>query len=477
VLQEVASGREQPEWLLQLITSRGESFLGSGPGLEPWAMQVAQSAEAAGSSASGRAEAAVPAFGRVRFLDAGAELVLHDLARWLAAERAQARSRGRTPVEVAPLVAQLSETYANGLRELTSRSFPRGTVASASRSLTAYAGPGRELTWDLITRTLSGVQAGTVAPEEAIGRTTRLLALVRSAADTVLRQRAEQDFSGRYGKRRASQAGLDGPGTADGESVRAGKRRAVANEAGEPSWAEGWGRPGERQAATGDRALPALPVFRRTGAMTALASLLTGDRPVQEVRQELLSAVVARAGEVALDIGFSVAAADASVTDAAGVRLLDIGVQLTLHDLESEPAATAAGRGAPAGQQIDPAGRGLAEPADLVPLLQRVYRERLEELLAGEAADAEAADAAARSLQLLDDPAVQATWADAAGRIAAAWSGAGSSQFGSSRFGPLPGTLVDRAVGDASAVLVQQVGERVQSLLAGRRPARRAGIW
>ncbi|HET9655093.1 MAG TPA: hypothetical protein VFP72_07050, partial [Kineosporiaceae bacterium] len=447
VVLDVASGRVPPVELMRRFTARGREFLGSGPGLEAWAAQAQSAVEAL--QAGGRAALPLPPHAPVRFLDAGAELVLHDLARWAVVNGTNARRRGHSPTEIAPLVKVIADTYASGLANLMSGTLAPATQASATRSFDAFAGPGSEQVWRLVTEILQSAQAGDLSSALAIASTTRLLGLNRTAMDASLGGHDAQAFGrsagdrtdagsreaagtsqSRPGKRRAAEAGLDGPATADGESARPGKRQAVADATGDPTWtgreavADGpqdgtagpdrhqlleqldrsWGRPGERQATTGDRTLPAYPVFRRTEAMTALASLLTGDRPGQQVREELLSALVNRASEVALGTRFAPAEARPAATDAAGVRLLDVGVQLTLHDLETEAAAAAAGRGGlvegelaarsreaagrPGAPVIDPAGRGLAAPADLVPLLQQVYRDRLAELVAGEAADA-----------------------------------------------------------------------------------------
>ncbi|HET9658674.1 MAG TPA: hypothetical protein VFP72_25220, partial [Kineosporiaceae bacterium] len=327
VLQDVASGRAPLAALTLRVGLRGREFLSSGPGREAWAVQLQSNPVAVGTG--GRARALVPVNAPVRLLDAGVELVLHDLIRWLATDGRQVDGQAG-PVEVGPLVEVLSRTYASGLANLSSPSFPRGTVASASRSRAAFTGPGSERVWSLITDTLRAVQAGTVTPGSATGAVTWTLGITRTAMNVLLQRAAEDGFGGRdrqagepagTGKRSAGRAGLDGPGTAGEESARTAKRQAVADGAGRPSRAgreaaevadgsarrqlvdlldRHWGRPGE-SAAAGERTLPSYPVFRRTEAMTALSSLLTGDRPGEQVRQDLLTALARRAGQVALD--------------------------------------------------------------------------------------------------------------------------------------------------------------------------------
>jgi hypothetical protein len=504
-LRRAAAGRLSSQQLAELMVLRGQQFLGRGPGLEPWAMQYVRSASAhgsqlgrsasgGGSQTSGHPGAPLPASADVRLLDAGAELMLHDLAHWLGPGGRGARWRGA----VAPLTARLYETYRNSLTSLRSPSLPRSTVVSASRSFVAYASPGSELLWALITQTLEAVQTGNVTAAQAIRATTKLLGVIRLAADDVLQQSAGAPYSGRVRDADGAAAEAGRPSAAGPEASRAGKRRAIEDEAGNPIWAGAgatrsgtrstavggpqaravdaanretrfarkadgsgrrqlvelidrrWGRPGEPVASTGDRTLPAYPVIT-AGTVAALESLVIGARPAEELRHGLLSALARRAGQVVLGTQLGAAEVDPLTADAAAVRLLDVGVQLALHDLEVRAAGTAGGAAPITGQETDPADTGRVAPADLVPLLQQVYRERLEELLAGAAADGEAADAAARSLQLLGDPCVQAAWSDAAARIAAASSRA----------------TVSGTATDVPQALLRQVDLRLRPLLEG----------
>jgi hypothetical protein len=520
VLRRAEDGRLSSQQLAELMVLRGQQFLGSGPGREPWAIQFVRSVPGSQSEPSAREGepqtsgppgAPLPASAEVRLLDAGAELMLHDLASWLSTDEQGVRWQGA----VAPFVTRLYRAYRSRLMSLTSSSHPRSTVMSASRSLVAYTSPSSKLLWELIIRSLEAVQAGNILAVQAIRMMTQLLGMVRSTADLALLQSAEALSSGWGKDADGAPAEAGRRRAADREESRAGKRRAVEDEAGNPIWAGAgatrsrtrsaavggtldrngdsanqgtrsgrqtdgsdrlqmvelidrrWGRPGESLAGTGERTLPAYPVTT-AGTVTALESLVIGARPAEELRHGLLSELVRRAGQVVLGTPLVAADVDPLAADTAAVRLLDVGVQLALHDLEVRAVGTA-GDGdavAIAGQETDLAGTGRVAPADLVPLLQQVYRERLEELLAGAAVDGEAADAAARSLQLLGDPCVQAAWADAAARIAAASSRATVAGPGPSLSESLSGGAATETA-DVPQALLRQVDLRLRSILEG----------
>ncbi|HET9658258.1 MAG TPA: hypothetical protein VFP72_23100, partial [Kineosporiaceae bacterium] len=370
-LQATVDGRLSGPELIRRLTAQGQSFLQATG--ESWVPQPRPQADA-------RPAVPLPAHAPVRFLDAGVEVALLDLAyhlQWRRENPGHPVVSG--PLDIARLVAGLRGAYREALAGLVENSTAPATLASARRSLTALNGPRGQQTWWGITTVLAALQDGAPGKDAgtAMRTTTLVLAANRGLAEATVRS--------------ATQV--------------APLPSAVAAAAGRPRLAElidrTWGRPGEGPSAADSAHGEA------GGTVSALQALLLGERPAQELRQDLLSALAGRAGQVVLGSRLAEGAVDLTVADAAAVRLLDVGVQLAVRDLQPQEAFAGGRSGT---------GTVMATP-DLVRLLQQVYRERLHELL-GEAIDAPAAQAAQRSLDLLASPDGQAFWARAAARAA-----------------------------------------------------------
>ncbi|HET9654870.1 MAG TPA: hypothetical protein VFP72_05925, partial [Kineosporiaceae bacterium] len=419
ILQETPSGElsaEARDSLVRRLSQRGAGFLRSGVARELWAVPSASTSEQAqGATSQPVSVEEQPAFASVRFLDAGVELALHDLAQVVEWQRTHSdHPEAGGAIDIVAVVERLREVYQDALEDLLLRSSAPGAVASAHRSLTALTIPGAREIWSEIAAVLADLQDGRGHDSwYVMGFTTELLTMERSLAEWWNRPNSSGQVPGAPAFQRpaagrvrfADEATAPSGGPAEG--VVGGSRRRQLVELIERVW----GRlDPELRLTASRRRLLAQPAT--TGStVTALVSLIDGARPAEELRQELLSALVRRAGQIVLGTRLAAVAVDVPTADAAAVRLLDVGVEVALHDLLIEAP------GAPGGNPAVDAGSGLAVPADLVQLLREVYRERLQELLAG-AVDADAADAARRSLERLDAPAAQAVWADVARQLA-----------------------------------------------------------